>query len=102
MPLLTALRRRLAAVHSGPVEALRRLRWTRLIEHQHDATLREKLRWWPLGFRVQSARLYGFPARNPADYVPDFVVAHRARRLNPADAFYQHKAARRAMLLAMG
>src|SRR5687768_9183549 len=102
MPLIATLRRKLADVHTGPVEALRRLRWTRLIEHHHDAPLQEKLRWWPRGFRVQSARLYGFPAAGPADYVPDFVVSFRSAHLNPAEAFFDHKAVRRALLLAIG
>jgi len=102
MPMIANLRRRISAVRWGPIEALRRLRWTRVLEAQQDARLLEKLRWWPRGFRVQSARLYGFPGADPGDYVADFESTHRARRFNPADAFFEHKAARRAMLLAMG
>jgi len=102
IPLIAALRRKIAGVRTGPIEALRRLRWTRLIEAHRDAPLREKLRWWPRGFRVQSARLYGFPAADPAEYVPDFVVSYRSASFNPAEALFDHKAARRAMLLAMG
>ena len=83
-------------------EAVRRLRWTRRIERHKDAPLAEKLRWWPRGFRVQSARLYGFPATDPADYVPDFIVSYRHDRFNPAGALFTHKLARRAMLLATG
>ena len=102
MPLITNLRRRIGGLRWWPIEALQRLRWTRVIEQHRDAPLREKLRWWPRGFRVQSARLYGFPAGDVAEYVPDFVVTYRSSRLNPAEAFFNHKAARRAMLLAMG
>ena len=83
-------------------ESLRRLRWTRRIERHKHAPLAEKLRWWPRGFRVQSARLYGFPATDPADYVPDFIVSYRHDRFNPAEALFEHKLARRAMLLATG
>jgi hypothetical protein len=83
-------------------EALRRFRWTRRIERHRDAPLAEKLRWWPHGFRVQSARLYGFPGADPADYVPDFIVSYRHDRFNPAEALFTHKLARRAMLLATG
>jgi hypothetical protein len=102
VPLIGALRRRLARLRSGPVETLRRLRWTRVIEKQKDARLAEKLRWWPRGFRVQSARLYGFPAGTPGDYVPDYIVSYQHERFNPAEALFDHKSARRAMLLAMG
>jgi hypothetical protein len=100
--VIAALRRRLARVRTGPVETLRRLRWTRVIEQEKDARLSEKLRWWPRGFRVQSARLYGFPAADPGEYVPDYIVGYRYGEFNPAEAFFDHKAARRAMLLAMG
>jgi hypothetical protein len=93
---------RLGGVRSGAIEALRRLRWTRRIEHQHDAPLLEKLRWWRQGFRVESVRLYGLSPARAADYVPDFIVSYRPTRFNPAEAFFNHKAARRAMLLAAG
>ncbi len=83
-------------------ESLRRLHWTRRIERHKHAPLAEKLRWWPRGFRVQSARLYGFPAIDPGDYVPDFIVSYRHDRFNPAEALFTHKLARRAMLLASG
>ncbi|HEX2451860.1 MAG TPA: sugar-transfer associated ATP-grasp domain-containing protein [Gemmatimonadales bacterium] len=102
MPLLTALRERTANVRSRPLEVFRKLRWTRSLETLPDSPLREKLRWWPRGFRVESARLYGFPGPDHADYVSDFWSAHRSRWFNPSEAFYEHKAARRAMLLAMG
>ena len=102
MSLIASWRSRIGRVRAGPIEALRRLRWTRVIEQHRDAPLREKLRWWRLGFRVQSARLYGFPAADHAEYVPDFVVSYRTSHLNPAEALFHHKAARRAMLLAMG
>jgi hypothetical protein len=83
-------------------EALRRFHWTRRIERHKDAPLAEKLRWWPRGFRVQSARLYGFPATDPAEYVPDFIVSYRHDRFNPVEALFKHKVVRRAMLLATG
>ncbi|HET8624328.1 MAG TPA: sugar-transfer associated ATP-grasp domain-containing protein [Gemmatimonadales bacterium] len=102
MPLLDALRERTATVRSRPLELIRKLRWTRILETLPDSPLREKLRWWPRGFRVESARLYGFPGRDPTEYVSDFWSAHRSRWFNPSDAFFEHKAARRAMLVAMG
>jgi hypothetical protein len=102
MSLIAGWRSRIGRVRTGPIEALRRLRWTRVIEQHRDAPLGEKLRWWQLGFRVQSARLYGFPAADHAEYVPDFVASYRSSHLNPADALFDHKAAWRALLLAMG
>ena len=102
MPPGPDLRRRGARLRSRVIEELRRLRWTPRIEHHHDAPLLEKLRWWRRGFRVESARLYGISPATAGDYVPDFVVAYRPARFNPAEAFFDHKAARRAMLLAAG
>jgi hypothetical protein len=102
MSLLAAMRKRIATMRSRPLELFRHLRWTRVLETLPESPLREKLRWWPRGFRVESARLYNFPRRNPAEYVSDFWMAHRSRRFNPADAFFKHKAARRALLTTVG
>ncbi len=63
--------------------------------------LRKLPNWWR-GFRLASAEMYGFPRPDEGDYLSDYHATHRIKGLNSSLAFYQHKLAQRALLLAAG
>jgi hypothetical protein len=61
-----------------------------------------KLRWWPRGFRADTAAVYDLARNDWHDYVSDYTRIHRCVTINPARAFFDQKLMVRAFLLAQG
>jgi hypothetical protein len=84
------------------VAAARRLYWMWQLDRHARAPLLRKLSLWRRGFTVLSGDLYGFPQADSRDFLPDFHATHLIKPINASLAFYQHKLAQRALLLAAG
>ena len=95
---MTTTRRR----DAGPFGLARRLYWMWQLDRESRAPLLSKLSHWRRGFTVLSGQLYGFPDADPRDFLPDFHATHLIKPINASLAFYQHKLAQRALLLAAG
>ncbi len=61
-----------------------------------------KLAAWRLGFTAESAALYGFPAADPGDYLPDYASKYRCRNINPVPEITWNKLFLRMLLLQRG
>jgi len=87
---------------AGVVEEARKLYWMWHMDRRSRAPMQRKLWLWRRGFTVLSGELYGLPRRDLHDFLPDFHATHLIKPINAALAFYRHKAAQRALLLAAG
>ncbi len=87
---------------AGALGAARRLYWMWQLDRRSRAPLLRKLSLWRQGFTVLSGELYRFPETDPRDFLPDFHATHLIKPINASLAFYQHKLAQRALLLAAG
>lgn len=65
-------------------------------------SLRHKLKWWPRGFRADTAAVYDFDRNDWRDYVSDYDRVFRCVDINPARAFFDQKLMLRAFLQARG
>jgi hypothetical protein len=92
-----AIRRR-----TGVVEEVRKLYWMWHMDRRSRAPIQRKLWLWRRGFTVLSGELYGLPRRDLHDFLPDFHATHLIKPINASLAFYRHKVAQRALLLAAG
>jgi hypothetical protein len=63
---------------------------------------RDKLTWWPRGFRADTAAVYGLGRNDWREYVSDYTRVYRCVSINPARAFFDQKLMLRAFLLAKG
>ena len=98
--MLDGLRSRLARNPSQSLQLVRRLYWMWRDDRRAQGSLLRKLPYWLRGFRISSADLYGFPRPDEGDYLNDYHSTFQIRGLNASLAFYQHKLAQRALLLA--
>jgi hypothetical protein len=96
------LRSRLARNPSRFLQLTRRLFWMWRDDRRAKGTLFRKVPYWLRGFRMSSAEMYGFPRADERDYFDDYHATFRIREINASLAFYQHKLAQRALLLAAG
>jgi hypothetical protein len=88
--------------NGGLLAAARRLYWMWHLDRRAHAPLLRKLWLWRRGFTVHSGRLYRLPDADPGDFLSDFQATHLIKPINGSLAFYQHKLAQRALLLAAG
>ena len=100
--MLDGLRSRLARSPSQSLQLIRRLYWMWRDDRRAEGSLLRKLPYWLRGFRIGSADMYGFPRPDERDYLNDYHATFRIKGLNASLAFYQHKLAQRALLLAAG
>jgi hypothetical protein len=84
------------------VEEVRKLYWMWHMDRRSRAPIQRKLWLWRRGFTVLSGELYGLPRRDLQDFLPDFHATHLIKPINSSLAFYRHKVAQRALLLAAG
>jgi hypothetical protein len=97
-----SVRSRLAQHPSRFVQLIRRLFWMWRDDRRAKGSLVRKVPYWLRGFRIGSAEMYGFPRPDERDYFDDYHATFRIKGLNASLAFYQHKLAQRALLLASG
>ena len=80
----------------------RQLYWMWHLDHRSPAPLGRKLSSWRRGFTALSSELYRLDESDPRDFLPDFHATHLIKPINSSLAFYRHKLAQRALLLAAG